>query len=768
MALWLSPFEHLVRVRSGLYLESGFYDLRSSGKCTADAYKPALLQYDSETASYVTGVTTPLQGSVTLVRKFWEVDTAYLVGARITPFSESDLAEIWECVVGGTSGSANPVWDSATPGNITTDGPDVQWQYDPGFDGGLVEEPFTGEALVEGMDSASVGCETLATEVTDPCGTNWVSQVGPAYCPNVFPKKDAQYKVPSSTYSGKLRLFVQALYGSKRDDYTVYGTSLKVGGSDNEHPVKILQKGFSGSGWIYTTDSYDYFYCEWAGASVNFYALDISKEAERFRDTLKLHTNTDYEFVKKVEAFILSTANIQKDPTHIVPVTGAAVLGSPLDYGWHTNWKGSEASIVTFYKDPLNPQYLSTLHKLDITESWDEVAYTFTVSNTPTVTDAPWWPWTNGLHVFYYDEAEQSMVPVEYPAPIFGGYNGTFDSPLYCYYAHDELTGDDELIIVNIFMDVPNYAPNEFFDLAHGARFSSPQRFLTYKSEVVHTQGGNGRKGFKVGASVVEVTLTSKDKSREISYYPASGPTYVFGLNGWSSLAYDVTSWAAANGVSIGETKDIYDPEFDAVFTCQWGWTSKFLFMGKEDQGNIGQHGTSGSLFCEVVLGDCSNVVTGETTDSFADEETFHTIVETHASNSGQLIAFDGDLSWYIPIAYYGYKKLEEIAGPPPDQAMVYDAFASFPNATVILDERIPAFSDAYTTGLNTHDKGALKNVVSNADAGNPEYFAPTVSDKPTHTVDTARRSIGNKYKVNHDAFDDDGGFLNDSSVGWT
>ena len=62
----LTPFQLFVELvaSAGLYMETGFLDLLSTGQCTEDAYKPATLNYTVGIKGYVTGTTTPLQGRV--------------------------------------------------------------------------------------------------------------------------------------------------------------------------------------------------------------------------------------------------------------------------------------------------------------------------------------------------------------------------------------------------------------------------------------------------------------------------------------------------------------------------------------------------------------------------------------------------------------------------------------------------------------------------------------------------------------------------------
>lgn len=769
--IWLSPFEHLVRISTGLYMESGFLDLRSSGRCTADAYNPALLHFDAVTGAYTSGTVTPLQGTVTLVRKFWEVDTDYQIGAKITPYSEQDLSRVWVCIAGGTSGAVNPTWSDV---GIVTDGPDVQWLWAPGSVGTLAEEPFDGEVLLEGQESKAIGCYVKNPTVTDPCGTIWENVLEDTFCPvSIFPKKQAQFDIPSSTYSGKLRLFVQALYGSVREDYQPFGNELKITETTTEYPTRILKKGQDGSQWLYTTSDFRYFLCTYAAGVLNLNRMVLSEEAVRFRDTLLLHSkNSDFTFVTRVEAYILSTAKIEPAVYLQIPITNDTFEGGTLDNGWHSNWKGNEASIVTFFKDPQATQYLSSQYQIAITESGTEqVGYVFSAAMVELTTDAAWWPWTSQLQLFYYNSTLQSMVPVDFPGSLFGGFSGTFDAPVYNYYALDAVAGTDTLVTVDIFMDLQDPPPNVSETVPSGTRFGSPQSVVA--TNIKQYSGSPiGTRGFRVGGVTTSETTTAFDTSVLTTVYPVSGPR----ARGWpldfvATIGESLTHpneivWGAANGLSPGDTKEL---DFEgSMVTANWGWRAKWMFMGIDSEVNTDVHGTDGTLFCEVLLGDCSNVVVGSQLNSFSNGSSSHQIKETTSVFNGAYFPFDGQLVWFLNNSGVGKPTLEVIAGMPPDGAFVFfDAF--FGNADTVLDEVNPPNPGGSTSyALFTSPSGVFGEVIVTDTSKLNEYFSPTISDKATHTKDTGRSSITGMYKVTHAAFSEDGGYLKDSSVGWT
>jgi len=215
-----------------------------------------------------------------------------------------------------------------------------------------------------------------------------------------------------------------------------------------------------------------------------------------------------------------------------------------------------------------------------------------------------------------------------------------------------------------------------------------------------------------------------------------------------------------------GETKEL---EFNgSTVTADWAYRAKWVFMGIESENNTSTHGTGGTLFCEILLGDCSNVVIGSELTSFSAGVNTHVIKETTSVFNGAYISFDGQLEWYLNQSTQGKPSIQKIAGMPPDGAFVFqDLF--YGNADTILDETTPPNPEGSSSfALFTSPSGVYGEVIVTDTSKLNEYFSPTISDKPTHTKDVGRSSITGLYKVTHAAFSEDGGYLNDSAVGWT
>jgi len=678
-----------------IYLESGYYDLIGVGRCTEDAYLPAILIYDPDTASYVSSIPKPLQGAVSI--------------------------------------SGNKL---------------------------------VGENIISGSVSKSLGCIEPLASFTDPCGNGYGNG---GYCEDLWKLKDAQDKIPSSMFSGKLRLYIQSIYGSTRTDYERSGFTLVVGDQNDignlaDYPVVEFTRGFVGSSWIYTTENYDYFLCTQYGNTVIFKPLELSVCAERYKKILIENPKWDFAQKTRVEAYILAYAKVTNKNKFTLTIQGDVINGSPLDYGWHTEWDGHTATVVCFYKDPLAPQYLSDQHQLTVVETWNGEFYTFTVNNTRLQSDMPWWPWTNQLHVFYYSEAEESMVPVEYPAPIFGGYEGTFDSPIYNYYILDKTSGESELVTVNMQMNVEG-TPNLNYDISGDKRYDiGSHNYITKKSY----SGPNGKKGFKVGGTTQEITEETLivDETSEVTQLTGltidtvSGS--LFGQTGNTipiSDAAQTTSKAYIEslGFSVGETREVDEKTQYLVFMMRrFRWE---VVVTELDTTST----SGGALFVQTMLGNCSNVILGKKETTEVGGKTVRTKPTINKAYTGILYWSTQDPNSVLNPSIKEFHS--EMPGPNyVNIRPTYDD-NNPPVSDVVTNT--PAVPEASTIQMFEFNNGGANEVVVEDDSQLEEYFTPTISDKPTHTIDTSRSSINNKFKISHASFDKDGGFINDSSIGW-
>jgi len=692
-----------------IYLESGFYDILSWGKCVEATYYPAILKYNQSTLNYINSTNTPLQGKVKIIE--------------------------------GSSG---------------------------------LDKPFEGEKLLDGFESNSLGCKEKKNTVVDGCG-NIYSNGG--YCsPNIWIKKYSQVKVPSSSFSGKLRLFIQSLYGSPRSDYQTDGQDLLIGElTDTQYPRIQISGNFETgkNAWLYTTSNYNYFICIFKGDRIEFRAIDVSDIAKTFIKILKNHPRSnDFEFVTKIEAYILSTAKISNRSQDLI-IQGPSIYGSPLYHGWHVSWKGDIADIITSYKGQggLQPEYIANHHQIKITEVInDDGTISFSATNTIIESNKNWWPWTSNIQLFFYDSIVNSMVPVDYPAPIFNGYEGSFDAPIYCYRTLDIKSGTEELKVCRISMNLHNI-PTQYISLPHGAPIPSLPDLTDVESRKFYNNLKNGSISISNGISVFNIPYVNHSGIYATQLYADGPPKY----RGWpidrngptASITYPTSNeWAIANGVSIGQTKQIPNPNGSGNITVEVSWRTIWFFVGRviKNQDSTSQFG---KLFGQILLQDCESfliVINEESTGVGADS--YENRLTSSVFN-GVFYPAGGQLVWDSGTNTDGYKIYEVIAGSPPDAVAKYNAYDTFINVPII-----ESYSNPLSSGyIYKNIYYAINNISNLATISNynilNEYFSPTISDKPTHTIDTCRKSLHNEYEISHGSFSKNENFITSYPVGW-
>ena len=176
-------------------------------------------------------------------------------------------------------------------------------------------------------------------------------------------KKEMVRKCPPGIFTGKCRLYVQALYGSPiyaigkdgspvpdappEGDVTLgTGTppSIKVKATNSTDTVSLWTE----SGVYLNPKNGQHFLLQpEVGASngrVTVYPLKGSKYAESKRKLL-VSGLLGTEETEKLEAYILSTCRPVLKDAVVLPV-GAIPDGEPIGYGFHWNWEGTAADIV--------------------------------------------------------------------------------------------------------------------------------------------------------------------------------------------------------------------------------------------------------------------------------------------------------------------------------------------------------------------------------------------------------------------------------------
>lgn len=198
-------------------------------------------------------------------------------------------------------------------------------------------------ALSESMDSLAVGYPKKTTAPADDASRE-------AYANATIAKKMIMSMFPASLYSGKMRSFMQALYGAKEDNSSPLG--LKVAGSsfvltytrtDIELTLGLWAHNSPG---IFTAVDINGDTSFWllSVTSTQFTAYPIKQDAAG-KELLKTYNSSTITDRTKLEPYIFAHSFIALTEGTIYPISGMP-SGAPLAYGWKFNSTGSKASIV--------------------------------------------------------------------------------------------------------------------------------------------------------------------------------------------------------------------------------------------------------------------------------------------------------------------------------------------------------------------------------------------------------------------------------------
>lgn len=213
------------------------------------------------------------------------------------------------------------------------------------------------QSLSEGQDSQAIGppkvllkptaspAEIAAAEVTD--AANKI-----AYQEEILLKKIISGIFPASMFSGKMRLFMQALYGARAGD-RAYPLNLEIAGESillkYSYGGSTMQFGFSetktpgiftasdGSYWLIdismvTGTCYITYYSITHDASVTDMVASLKAGGLSAAETIQLESYV----------FAYSYINVAEPKTIVVP----GALGASMAWGWKFNSSGSIASVV--------------------------------------------------------------------------------------------------------------------------------------------------------------------------------------------------------------------------------------------------------------------------------------------------------------------------------------------------------------------------------------------------------------------------------------
>ncbi len=714
-------------LEDGIYLESGFIDFISTGKCTEDAYKPGTLNYNAKVIAELNSL-TPIQGKVKL--------------------KETDL----------------------------------------------LESPFTGELLVDGQESLSVGCKESARFPTittpPPCDATFTSG---GYCGlDLWIRKTCMQKVPASMYSGKLRLFIQAMYGSTRKDFSNDGSKLVLtdqSGARYTNPrdgsITLEHSGQFTSNWLITIGDGGYAICSFDGANIVMVPLLLTPIATKFAEVLASHPNkSDFSFYTKVEAYLLAYATPEYDSTKWIriPVDAPIITGDPLSYGWHASWDGKEVHIVTFYKAVTADRFTSTRYSLEITQSVSGGIITFSAAVTQEETGKEWANWSTGINVFYYDDQAGQMMALAKPGSFIPA-TFTFNAPVYCVMQLNTSTGRSDLVVGRVFYNISG-TPGQFstVDTEGYSQYRYSLEDYAATSRLI-TYGTKSHGGVEIVSGTATIKYTGYNDSQVGG---SSGDCVFVGGKRYGPVPIRPNNYFAAPGSwfdsygwrSNGLLYEFFDRPKPGGAGTQFAFLwAEYSFLEVESYNRVGSE-RSFSAFLESVHLDCESMVFGvsQTRNNSAAEtanRTFNALTPGSAyqvRDMGMMEAkFDPDVGTFVATGVWLHKASDTTSvycqpmGGPSNPIGFYGSTPSGGSSYV----RSPAGLD-YATFVNEVVEGKTpETAIRTSSDGDTRYFHPVLSSPGTDTIDYVQASIQSGSYSNHTLYDSDYGFIKNASVGW-
>lgn len=380
-------------------------------------------------------------GDVSILMEVFSPDSGRVTIRSELPYMESGIMELLGTGTGGEP-TYKPAIINFTPrvGSITAAG-------DP-------KTPNArGHKLEDGAETwTAAGCRpsTKLGEVTvnTGLGPQTFTSEPPAFCDpvKIVARKQLLARLKPSLYTGKLKLYVQALYGSARSDFRVDFSrdaegelSVFAGTSPPTTPLESgtqvwVNLGYKSltSGLITTPDG-KYLLVEVGLSGITYREM---RGAPRNNARLGRERET-YGLAQLVPSAVERTA---------IGPDMAQIAALPLAYGWHFNNSGTEAAIVVYRnKDITGPVAFTT--RTATIGGYEFALYVLAFSYAPDtgvlsyelrLADA-------GQHIPYLFSKVFSPTPtglkllVPSSAPPYESVATELSAPLYCFYTDDKL-----------------------------------------------------------------------------------------------------------------------------------------------------------------------------------------------------------------------------------------------------------------------------------------------------------------------------------------
>lgn len=426
------PFNRICEDLPGIYLESGMLKFKS-GYFIPESYKPAEWQYNTNYSKIVGNIQFESVLMEDVLIGYYPA-RVYKVKKVIYSTRNSDI-RILESIALGCSVKT----DSVEMKNPQGDEAQCSYTYISSFTPPLVPNPSSLGSLMSYVDAkatASLSTRSGESGIKTSCikpdhTTESFSDPGnKVYCsPAIIDKKFCHRLFPASVFSGKLRLYVQCIYGSNVIKYLTDQSdtplrSLWVGMypevEDPDRCPRIAALG-RGTHWLYT-HNYHHFLIRCSDFAIR--PLVPIEQGHRFKRWLQSSPQGySTEELANLEAYLLTVSFPTTGITTTASLQAAQEAwkyGAPFDYGFNANWDGSAAIMVAQTRDDnfnritttvrvaVSVSDLETILNDDMGRKCEALKLDFMVKNGTAV-----YPY--GVYRRYVSKAEWKRIPDPQP-----------------------------------------------------------------------------------------------------------------------------------------------------------------------------------------------------------------------------------------------------------------------------------------------------------------------------------------------------------------
>lgn len=267
---------------------------------------------------------------------------------------------------------------------------------------------------------------------------------------NLLAKKLIATTCPASIFTGRCRLYIQALYGQHlylNESIAATATVLPTL-TGNPTPALQIPSRYSASTLITVTTSTGVYLDpltgkHWLlkpnGSAVLVYPLIANACGEALRPLLIPGSGLNEADRERLEAYILSSC--KPDAAAVQTASGSAisVTAYAMGYGWHWNWTGDTADIVTTGSEVMSlgefPKQISTHYRMSATRTTVDGVTTWAVS-VSTVEGPKTWA-IERLNWCIAEPLWSNRTLVK-STPKYAQIHAC-DAPFYCFYNRNEL-----------------------------------------------------------------------------------------------------------------------------------------------------------------------------------------------------------------------------------------------------------------------------------------------------------------------------------------